>query len=354
MTLFKSILAATDFSVSATHAVHRAARLAKQHGARLRVVHVINPARLEHLREWVAPLASPEIRHVEACERLQQLAVQLSSRYDVTADLGLRTGDPVEELQRESARADLLVIGQRRRHALAEMVLGRSARRLVERSNRSVLVVKQAADGDYRRALVPIDFTPASDAAAFVASALTSDIDLQVFHAFGSNANAVLREADVSASVIRESRANEEAALQARMRRSMARLGLDSRKLSFALGRGSPVKATLQQVHSHGVDVLVASKQRRSRTATSVLGYTNTLLARTNCDMLIVSGWLSDPRRPSIAAQRWPAAGPASPGGVHTVGAIAGRAPAWTRPSLSAAGPEGRAAAPMHHSRRVC
>ena len=54
MTPFKFILAATDFSVPANNAVHRAALLAKQHGARLSIVHVIVPARRMHFRAWLS------------------------------------------------------------------------------------------------------------------------------------------------------------------------------------------------------------------------------------------------------------------------------------------------------------
>jgi nucleotide-binding universal stress UspA family protein len=203
-------------------------------------------------------------------------------------------------------------------------VLGITAHRLVECSTRPVLVVKQAPDGVYRQALVPIDFTPASDAAAFVAAALAPDIDVQVFHAFESTGEIVLREADVCESVIRDCRAREDAALLARMRRSMTRLGLDSRRLSFALGRGSPVKATLRQAHSVQADVLVATKQRRARIATSVLGNINGLLARARCDMLIVSGWLPGPRRVPAAAPvrplpRGPGIGSVQPAYAHAV-----------------------------------
>lgn len=91
----------------------------------------------------------------------------------------------------------------------------------------------------------------------------------------------------------------------ARMRRSMAQLGLDSHRMSFALGRGSPVKATLRQAEDLNVDVLVASRQRRGRMATSVLGTINSLLTRSRCDMLIVSGRVRDPRHPQAAAVLW-------------------------------------------------
>lgn len=296
MIQFKSILAATDFSVPANNAVRRAALLAKQHGARLSIVHVVGVASRIAVREWLYPTVDLDLKVADARERLHRLAVDLKNRFDVTSDVEVRAGHVLKELHRASTSADLLVLGQRRRSALAEMVLGCTAQRLVECSRRPVLVVKQVAEGNYRRALVPIDFTPASDAAAFVAAALAPDINLQVFHAFDSAGVAVMREADVSEAVIRESRSREETALLARMRRSMTRFGLDSRRLSFALGRGSPVKATLRQAQDLDADVLVATKQRRGRIATSVLGNINSLLARSSCDMLIVSGWVRDPR----------------------------------------------------------
>ena len=141
-------------------------------------------------------------------------------------------------------------MGQRRRSALAEIVLDRTVQRLVKCSRRPVLVVKQVADGAYRRALVPIDFTPASEAAALVAAALAPDIDLEVFQALDSTDESVMRDVDVSESVIRAYRVRQEAVLLARMRRRMARLGLDARKLSFALWRGRAGHAPAAQSSS--------------------------------------------------------------------------------------------------------
>jgi nucleotide-binding universal stress UspA family protein len=304
MTPFKAILAATDFSLPANNAVLRAAMLAKRHGARLHIVHVVAPARTR-FRGWFSPAIDLDLKIAEARDTLHRLAADLTVRHGVMPSLEVRAGDVLKELHRVSARADLLVIGQRRTSALAEMVLGSTAQRLMESSRRHVLVVKQVPRLEYRRALVPIDFTPASDAAAVVAATLARDIELHVFHAFDSTGETVMRRADVSESVIREYRLREEETLMARMRRSMAQLGLDSHRMSFALGRGSPVKATLRQAEDLNVDVLVASRQRRGRMATSVLGTINSLLTRSRCDMLIVSGRVRDPRHPQAAAVLW-------------------------------------------------
>ena len=336
MTPFKFILAATDFSVPADNAVRRAARVAKQHGARLCIVHVIAAARRVPFRAWLSPAIGRDLKVADAHDRLQRLAGDLTNRYDVTVDLEVRAGDVVEELHRASARVDLLVMAQRRRSALAEMVLGSTAQRLVECTRRPVLVVKQAATGAYRRALVPIDFTPASDAAALVAAALAPDIDLQIFHAMDSTGETVMRDVDVSESVIRAYRLREEAALLARMASSMTRLGLDSGKLHFALGRGSPVAATLRQVQSQNADVLVATKQRRGRIATSVLGHINSLLARARCDMLIVSGWVRDPRQSLAAAALRPVARVAGIDHARAGHAPAAQGSSWMRSQLPA------------------
>ena len=336
MTPFKFILAATDFSEPATNAVRRAAMLAQQHGARLHIVHVVEAASRGRIREWLSPTIDLDSKVADARDTLHRLAADLTRRYDVTPALEVRTGDVLEELNRASARADLMVMGQRRRSALAEMVLGSTAQRLVECSRRPVLVVKQAPRWGYRRALVPIDFTPASDAAALVAAALASDIDLQVFHAFDSTGETVMREADVSESVIREYLLREEVALTARMRRSMTRLGLDSHRLSFALGRGSPVKATLRQAQSLNADVLVATKQRRGRMATSVLGSINSLLARSRCDMLIVSGAMRDPRPAQAVTALRPVAQAAGGSHQRATHAHTAQGSSWMRSQLPA------------------
>lgn len=338
MTPFKLILAATDFSVPADNAVQRAALLAKQHGCRLRIVHVINPPRpSRRLLGWGASATDLDVATADARTRLQRLATQLTGRYDVTAELEVRTGDTLEELHRCAARADLLVMGQRRRHPLAEMLAGRTAQRLVEHSRRPVLVVKQLAEAGYRRVLLPIDFSPASDAAACVAAALAPAINLQVFHAVDSIGAALMRRADVDASIIRDYRNREDAALMARMRRSMARLGLGNAKLSFALGRGSPTAATLRQAQDMGADVLVATKHTRTRFASDMLGSLNGLLARSNCDVLIVAGWVRDVRRLQTSPRQWPAARAAGFACPTPVRAQAAQGSSWMQAQLPAA-----------------
>lgn len=344
MTPFKSILAATDLSAAATNAVRRAALLARQHGAHLRIVHVVNPASLIRFREWFAPMIDLDLKTADARERLHRLAAELARRYDVNAAIEVHIGDTVDELHRAAASDDLLIVGQRRRNALTEWVLGKTAQRLVERCQRPVLVVKRDAESDYRQVLVPVDLTPGSNAAAMVAASLAPEVDLHIFHAFNSSGEGVMSVADVRDHVIRECLAREEAGLLARMRRSVARLGMDTRSMVFAVGRGSPIMATLRQAKSLRADLMVARKQRRARNATSVLGSVNSLLARTRCDMLIVPGGVPDLRQSEAVAPLRPLTRTAAGGGWQIAHAPAGGTPSWHGPPRTASSRSGTVA----------
>lgn len=317
MAPFKTILAASDLSASAANAAHRAALLARRHGAELHVAHVVDTGSLGRVRDWFAQPIGDEARVGAARERLDVLAAELWHRHGVQAKVVVRVGDTIEQLHGLLASADLLVMGQRRRNALSEWVLGRTAQRLLENSKRPVLVVKRAAEAGYRKVLVPVDLTPGSNSAAVAAAAFVPDAAVQIFHAFGSSGEVSTPVAGVREDVVREGLTRAEAGVLARMRRGIARLGLDPRDMVFSIGRGSPIGATLDKAKALRADLIVARKQRRARTAASILGNVNGLLARSRCDMLIVSGGvpsegageaMGPPAVPVAAGDGWPAA----------------------------------------------
>jgi nucleotide-binding universal stress UspA family protein len=289
MTPIRSILVATDFSVDGNNAVRRAALLAQKHEASLSMLHVVNSQGCRSLREWFSPSIDIDLKSAQARATLRRLAAEVIGKYDVAANIEVRVGDDLEEMLRASEGTDLVVLGKRGNNAIKSLLVGQTADRLLRTCRCRVLIVKQSADGPYRRVLVPVDFTPGSDEAVRTADALAPGAGIQVFHAISSTREAVLREADVPAAVIRESRAREEAGVIARMRRSVARLGLDSRRMSFALGRGAAARSVLHKAQTLSADLIVAGKQGRSTIAAFLLGSVSSrLLAGSSCDMLIV------------------------------------------------------------------
>lgn len=317
MTPFKSILVATDFSIAGTHAVRRAALLAHEHGARLDILHVLNAAGCQSLRDWFSPSADIDLKTAQARESLRRFAVEIAGKYDLSARVELRVGDVLETLMQASQRAELVVLGQRGHGRFGALLLGGTVDRMLRTCRRPVLVVKTPVEGPYRRVLVPVDLTACSDAAVEVAALMPHASGMHVFHAIDSRREAVLRDADVPAHIIRESRLMEEAGAEARMRRRVGRLGLDGTRVAFAVAHGPAARSTLRHARMLGADLIVAGKQGTSAMGGFLLGSVSSrVLSGSGCDMLIVprprDEPLAQPRRlhgPVDDCRRWP--GPA-------------------------------------------
>lgn len=289
MMSINSILAATDYSVDGSNAVRRAALLAHELGARLRILHVLNTAGCKTLGNWLSPSSNTDLKVAQARNALRRLAVEISTAHDLTATVEVAVGDPFETLMRAADTVDLVVLGRRGQDRLKGWLEGRTVDRMLRICRRPVLVVKTPAHGPYRRVLVPIDFTATSDAAMRVADQVRRETGLHVFHAIESRREAVLRDADVPEHVIRESRLLEEGAIDARMRRQVARLGLDRTPMSYALAYGPPVRSTLRHARKLEADLIVAGKQGRSTLGSFLLGSVSSrVLSEATCDMLIV------------------------------------------------------------------
>jgi nucleotide-binding universal stress UspA family protein len=290
MTPFTSILAATDFSDDGNNAVRRAALLAHQHGAQLRILHVLKAAGCKPLREWLAsPTIDIDLKAAQARDALRRVAVEISGAYDVSASVMVEVGDPYAILMQASERADLVVLGQRGRARLEGLLVRGTVDRMLRTCRRPILVVKTAMEGSYRRVLVPIDFTASSETAMAVAAGMPPDTGLHVFHAISSQRQAVLRDADVPEHIIRETRVTEEAGTNARMRRTVARLGLDSVRANFSIAHGPAARSILLRAQKLRADLIVAGKQGRSTVGGFLLGSVSSrLLAGSDCDILIV------------------------------------------------------------------
>jgi len=289
MTPIATILVATDFSPDGNNAVWRAALLARQLDARLTLLHVVHTAGFKPLRHWLWRPIDIDLAAAAARATLRQLGAEIARSHDVTAAVEVRVGDPHEELLRASAQADLVVLGQRGRKPWKSLVIGGTAERMLHGSRAPVLVVKRQADVPYRRVLVPVDLTPHSDAAVQVGASLAPSADIEVFHAIESAREAVLREVDVTQTVLREARARDEARVNARMRRSVARVGLDGRRVNFSLTYGHPVPSTLRVLRAAGADLVVVGPGGASAGIRFLVGsVSHRLLTRTDCDTLIV------------------------------------------------------------------
>lgn len=183
---FTRILAGTDFSLRATAGVRRAARLAHEHRAALRVVHVARPKEPRHpVLELAALLQGAHERpEGEAEERLRATGELLHSHFNIDVSHEFKVGQAHEEIAgcAESYEADLIVIGAHGEHFIADLLVGATTSRLLRSTAKPVLVVRLNPTEPYTDVVVGIDFSPSSRSTLPYAKSLAPTAAIWALH----------------------------------------------------------------------------------------------------------------------------------------------------------------------------
>ncbi len=139
----KTILVGMDFSDACRAAIRLAAGLARTHGSRLALAHVVDVPRVPH----VEVLTAGELALGGAHRRLDRVAARLRAA-DLEVDTLVAAGRPCAELLRIAGQvqADLIIVGTRGLGALRRLFLGSTAERILRSAPVPVLVVR-AAEG---------------------------------------------------------------------------------------------------------------------------------------------------------------------------------------------------------------
>jgi nucleotide-binding universal stress UspA family protein len=149
--MIKKIVAATDGSVMSRKAVNYASDLAKQLGASLTLLGVINSD------YFISPGIAPEVSPTSIRESTEDVLRRATEAYldqsvsecrarEVDVSRVIRTGHPVEEIvsEAEAEQADLIVMGSHGRSALGAAVLGSVAYGVLHKDAKvPVLIVRR-------------------------------------------------------------------------------------------------------------------------------------------------------------------------------------------------------------------
>jgi len=292
MIRLERVLAATDLSAPARHAAERAALVAKDTGATLRLVHVINDPALGHLRRLLPESrddVEPRIRQ-KVDHDVARLGDHLAQAYGVTAHSDVVTGGLIAGILGHAAasRADLLVLGARGTSYMRQLMLGSTAERLVRKSDRPLLVVKQPPHESYRRALVTLDFSPSSLAVLALARAVAPQADLVLLHAYDVPYEDWMRTAGVSEEALQH---YQQAARQHAAKDMLALLGSDDLKsgdVPAVILHGDPTLRIIEQEQERDCDLIVIGKQGETVTEEFLLGsVTKHILQQSQADVLV-------------------------------------------------------------------
>jgi nucleotide-binding universal stress UspA family protein len=291
MTAWGPILTTTDFSGPARHAVDRAARLAQETGSPLSVMHVMPGEALAELRQWLGAGHESNSKLLEASrEQLHQLVNQLRSAHPIAVTPVDAIGSVLDEIRREGDALDaaLLVVGARGAGFLRRLVLGSTSERLLRRTQRPVLVVRQTPHEPYRRVLIALDFSPWSLQAVAVARRIAPQARLVLFTAYQVPFGDKLRYAGVDEATIEHYRVQARTEATQRLNALAAQVGLLPGGWEACVVEGEASQRIVEQEQERDCDLVVLGKHGQSAAEDLLLGsVTKHVLADGSADVLV-------------------------------------------------------------------
>lgn len=291
MNSLTTILAPTDFSGPSRHAVERAARLAREHGARLHLLHVVHAGALERLRALLGADAAVEPELIlDANRQLEAIAADVATEQGPGVETSLRKGSVLTEVeaQAEAIGAELVVLGARGAGFVRRIALGTTAERLLRTARRPMLVVKQKAHEPYRRVLVPVDFSASSASAIALARRVAPGAFLTLLHAWEVPFESRMHLAGVDTKSIERYRAQARQLAHQRLHEAAAAAGLRPGQWQPCLVMQDPSLAVVEQEQEADCDLIVIGKHGAGMVADFLLGsVTKHVLAESAGDVLV-------------------------------------------------------------------
>jgi nucleotide-binding universal stress UspA family protein len=280
------LLCATDLSSRSDRAMRRAAALAREAGAELVLLSVVDDDQPEILvaneRREVTSLLAEQARAMPEMQGLKRrLRVEAGNAFDAIIRV---TGEEA---------ADLIVMGEHRKRLLLDVFVGTTIERVMRRGRWPVLMVNRPAERPYRRVLVAVDMSEFSAQAMRAALRLgfAGRGELMVFHAFQQPGRGNMVLADLSTEAIE----GHVAATAAQTRLEVARflkeldLSLGRRLPHIALEEGAPAEALRRSVDRLSPDLVVIGTRGYGAIGRLVLGSVADEALRTlDCDVLAV------------------------------------------------------------------
>lgn len=288
----KRILTATDLSGPARHAVARAYRVAAETGAELTLMHVVNQGALDTLRQVLgSQTPAVEQRILDAARQaLTQLAADFGRTPGIAADTQLAAGTVLGTIldQADAQDADLLVVGSRGESFLRHLLLGTTAERLLRRTRRPVLVVKQTPHEAYQRVLVPVDFSPWSAAAIGLAQAVAPGAELVLLHAYEAPFEGKLHYAGVDETTIALYQETAQRDAHMHMEALVSKLALKPGAVRIDIRHGDASRIILEQEQITDCDLIVMGKHGAGMVEELLLGsVTKHILTESTGDVLV-------------------------------------------------------------------
>jgi nucleotide-binding universal stress UspA family protein len=275
----KRLLVASDLSPRSDLATRRGLMLAKQHGASVLLLHVVDDDQPRRLLK-------------EEMQRARKFLDDYYHERVLNLDLRVEAGAAFDVISRiaESEDVDLLVLGSYRKRLLLDMLVGTTLERVVRASRRPVLMVNLPARHRYRSVLAALELSEASREALQQASqlGLLDDAAVSAVHAFTLPASPVAtfgRRDDLGEEYAAECAAAQKQAL----RELLATPELGGLDIAVYAEDAAPFVAIERVAARVAAELVVIGTRGLGAVRRLVLGsVTEEVLRRVNCDVLAV------------------------------------------------------------------
>lgn len=298
MNTLRTLVAATDLSALARHAVARAARISAETGARLSLQHVVNVGALDALRHLLDTDSGDLQQRLldEVRDEVHALAAEMTQRHGISPDVQLVVGSVQGEISShaDAIDADVVVMGARGAGFVRELLIGSTTERVLRKSRRSLLVVKQMPHETYRRVLLPVDFSQRSVEALRFAEAVAPQAEFLLLHAFEVPFEGKLRYAGVDESALTSLRIHAKRDATAKMNELVSAAGVDEARVRRLVLHGEATTQILAQEQEQDCDLIVIGKRGLGLLEELLLGsVTKHILAQSSADVLVIDRTLA-------------------------------------------------------------
>lgn len=277
------VLCATDLLARSDRAVSRADAIARELGAPLLLLHVVDaavPAVDTHRRAARArSILNAHARRLARSGNGAQVSVRAGRPHQIIADVAIKWD------------ADLIVLGPYRRR-FGDSFRGTTAERVIRIADRPVLVVNRDSADPYEHVLLAADLSRMSVGIAHVTNelGLLEGARASVVHALRHTRGATPYLAGIGESDLGEYQQSLREAAADEIDTLLASAGLNSARVSVVSQENSPFRAIEQVASRIGSDLVAVGTSRFPLFKRVFIGsVSNEVLRRIEHDVLVIS-----------------------------------------------------------------
>lgn len=280
----KKILVATDFSTRSDRAVRRGVFLAKDFGASLTLLHVVDNDQPDRI---------VQAERMAATALLSEQAASLNQIDKVACDYSILLNDPFAGILHavETMAPDLLLLGPHRRQTLRDIFVGTTAERTIRANPTPVLMANGVPAGVYRHVLIAVDFSECSRDAirAILDLGLKAKAAVSVVHALDIPVAGAMKRAPLMQTQMRDYLSDEQSRAAGDLAALVSDLGLSPVKELVRLNDTSAADVVCSTAKQIGADLVVVGTHGRGGLSKVMLGsVAQDILAKSDVDVLAI------------------------------------------------------------------